>query len=304
MNRLRLRSALGACLLAFVACAASARAQAPTPQSVRADIEQLIRASGAEVAVVFRPLDAAPGAASSIAINDTTRFHAASTMKVPVMIELFRRVEAKQLKLTDTVRVTNQFHSIVDGSPYVLSASADSDGEVYKAIGRPMTLAALCDAMITVSSNLAANVLIEKLGARAIQKTVDSMGASGMQVLRGVEDQKAFDKGLNNTTDAAGLARLFELIGRGEAASHAASASMGEILKRQAFNDGIPAGLPPGTPVAHKTGTITAVHHDVAIVYTKRPYVLVVLTRGLADEKQSDALIAAISRAVYPLAAR
>jgi beta-lactamase class A len=295
---------LSAVLLALVSWSVPARAQAPTLQSVRADIDQLIRASGAEVAVVWRPLDARPGEALFININETTRFHAASTMKVPVMIELFRRVEAKQLALGDTVEVTNQFHSIVDGSPYTLSVSADSDGETYKAIGKPMTLAALCEAMITVSSNLAANVLIEKLGAREIQATVDRMGASGMQVLRGVEDQKAFDQGRNNTTDAAGLGRLFELIGRGDAVGREASANMIEILKRQTFNDGIPAGVPAGTAVAHKTGTITAVHHDAGIVYAKRPYVLVVLTRGLTDEKRSAALIAAISRAVFPLAGR
>jgi beta-lactamase class A len=299
-----MRAALVAGLLALCAVAAPAGAQAPPLQSVRADIERLIRDSGAEVAVAWRPLDARRGEALSININETARFHAASTMKVPVMIELFRRAQAKQLKLSDTVVVTNQFHSIVDGSSYVLSVSADSDGDTYKAIGRPMTLAALCEAMITVSSNLAANILIETLGAREIQATVNRIGASGMQVLRGVEDQKAFDKSLNNTTDAAGLARLFELIGRGEAVSRQASASMVEILKRQAFNDGIPAGLPAGTVVAHKTGTITAVHHDAGIVYAKRPYVLVVLTRGLAEEKRSDALIAAISRAVFPLGAR
>jgi beta-lactamase class A len=303
MTARRMRHALSAVLLALAPQSAPTPAR-PTLQSVRADIDTLIRSSGAEVAVVWRPVDARPGEALRIDINETTRFHAASTMKVPVMIELFRRVQAKQLKLSDTVEVTNQFHSIVDGSPYVLSVSADSDGETYKAIGKPMTLAALCDAMITVSSNLAANVLIEKLGAGEIQATVDRIGASGMRVLRGVEDQKAFDKGLNNTTDAAALARLFERISRGEAVSREASVSMIEILKRQAFNDGIPAGLPAGTVVAHKTGTITAIHHDAGIVYAKRPYVLVVLTRGLNDEKQSAALIAAISRAVFPLGAR
>ena len=292
----------GAVLIAIVLGVGPGGAQTPSLQSVRADVERLIRQSGGEVAVVWRPLDARSGEA--LLINETTRFHAASTMKVPVMIELFRRVEAQQLKLTDVVEVTNQFHSIVEGSPYTLSVSADSDGVTYKAIGAPMTLAALCDAMITVSSNLAANLLIEKLGAREIQATVDRLGASGMQVLRGVEDQKAFDQGRNNTTDAAGLARLLELIGRGEAVSRAASAGMVEILKRQTFNDGIPAGLPAGTVVAHKTGTITAVHHDAGIVYATRPYVLVVLTRGISDEKRSDVLVASISRAVFPLAGR
>lgn len=121
-----------------------------------------------------------------------------------------------------------------------------------------MTLRALCDAMITVSSNLAANNLIGKLGVKNIQATTDSLGAAGMQVLRGVEDQKAFDAGKNNTADATGLLMLFQRIGRGEAVNAAASAAMVEILKRQTFNDGIPAGVPPGMPVAHKTGTITA----------------------------------------------
>jgi len=275
------------------------QARPPTLAAVRTEVQGLVRASGAEVAVVWRPLDARRGEA--VLLNEKMRFHAASTIKVPVMIELFRRVQAGNLKFTDTVTVTNAFHSIVDGSPYELSASVDSDGETYKAMGRPMTLAALCEAMITVSSNLAANLLIEKLGPRAIQATVKKLGASGMQVLRGVEDQKAFDAGRNNTTDAAGLARLFELLGQGKAVSAKASADMLDILKRQTFNDGIPAGLPSGTLVAHKTGTITAINHDAGIVYAKRPYVLVVLVRGLTDQKQSAALIAAISRAVWPL---
>jgi beta-lactamase class A len=279
-----------------------ASAQTSSLQTAHAEINRLIRASGASVAVVWRPLDAAPGEA--VLINETTRFHAASTMKVPVMVELFRRVETGPLSLTDKIVVANRFHSIVDGSPYTLSVSADSDGEMYRAIGTSVTYAALCEAMITVSSNLATNILIETLGAREIQATVDRLGASGMQVLRGVEDQKAFDLGRNNSTDAAGLARLFELIGRGEAVSRAASAAMVDILRRQRFRDGIPAGLPPGIAVAHKTGTITAVHHDAGIVYAKRPYVLVVLVRGLATEKQADVLIADISRVVFELGNR
>ena len=59
------------------------------------------------------------------------------------------------------------------------------------------------------------------------------------------------------------------------------------ILKRQNFNDAIPAGLPSGIVVAHKTGNITKIHHDAAIVFGPRPYVLVVLVRGLADEGQA-----------------
>lgn len=275
-------------------------AQTGTPADARTQIEALIKASGAEVAVAWRPLDAKPG--EELLLNVDERFHAASTMKVPVMIELFRQVDRGTRRLDDTVLVTNRFTSIQDGSPYELSASEDSDGEIYKAMGRNLTYRQLIEAAITVSSNLATNILIEHLGAKNVQATVDAMGASGMQVLRGVEDQKAFDAGKNNTTTARGLLTLFEAIGHGKAVNAAASAQMLEILKRQQFREGIPAGVAPGTPVAHKTGSITRIRHDAGIVYSKRPYVLVVLVRGIQDGKIADALIADISRVVAPLA--
>jgi beta-lactamase class A len=270
----------------------------PTPDlaAVRADIDKLITASGAEVAVAWRPLDAKPG--EEILINPDLKFHAASTMKVPVMIEAYRQQEAGRLRLGDKVRVTNKFTSILDGSPYELSASEDSDGEIYKAMGKDLSYRALIEASITVSSNLATNILIEHLDARHVQATVDTMNASGMQVLRGVEDQKAFDAGKNNTTTARGLLALLEALGKGKAVTAKASMEMIEVLKRQKFNDGIPAGLPEGTPVAHKTGSITRVSHDAGIVYAKRPYVLVVLTRGIQDGKVSAKLIADISRVI------
>lgn len=282
-------------IISVILLGAGPRANGQDPVAARAEIERLIKASGAEVAVAWRPLDGKPG--EEILINPDVRFHAASTMKVPVMIELFRQIGAGQRKLDDTVVVTNQFTSIHDGTPYTLSATEDSDGEVYKAMGTPLSYRALIEAAITVSSNLATNILIEHLGAKNIQAAVDRLDSSGMQVLRGVEDQKAFDAGKNNTTTARALLTLFEAIGKGKAVNPAASAMMVDILKRQKFVNGIPAGLPPGTPVAHKTGSITRIRHDAGIVYSNRPYVLVVLVRGIQDSKVADALIASISRA-------
>jgi beta-lactamase class A len=248
-----------------------------------------------DVGLVMLPLDGS----GSVMIQPDKEFHAASTMKVPVMIELFRQAEAGRLQLDDRLPVKNEFHSIVDGSVYQLSVGDDSDAEVYKAIGKTMSLRDLCEAMITVSSNFAANLLIEKLGAANIQKTVTRLGADGMHVLRGVEDQKAFDKGLNNTTTARGLATLMLAIAKGRAVSPKADAEMVAILKRQKFHDAIPAGLPDGTVVAHKTGNITGIHHDAAIVYGPRPYVLVVLVRGIMDQKVSGPFIASLSREVW-----
>ena len=225
-------------------------------------------------------------------------------MKVPVMIELFRQARTGRVALDDPLAIRNEFHSIVDGSVYQLSEGDDSDKEVYAAVGKTMTLRQLCEAMITVSSNFAANLLIEKLGVENIRQTVTTLGADGMQVLRGVEDQKAFDKGMNNTTTARGLMILFEKIAAGQAVDPSADAEMIAILKRQQFNNAIPAGLPAGTPVAHKTGTITKIHHDAASC-TVRALRAGVLVRGIQDEKQSAASDgAALQAAVVRLRCR
>ena len=282
-------------ILLILVIAALASAQSASIASLDSRVRSLIAASGAEVAVAFRTLDGS----AELLIDADKSFHAASTMKVPVMIELFRQADAGTLKLDDTMVVRNEFRSIVDGSPYKLSEGDDSDLEVYANIGKPMTLRALNEAMITVSSNFAANILIEKVGAENVRGTVKKLGGDGMVVLRGVEDQKAFDKGMNNATTALGLLVLLEKLGRGQAITARADAEMVAVLKRQTFNNAIPAGLPPGTVVAHKTGTITRIHHDAGIVFGPKPYVLVVLVRGLQDQKVSAPLIASISRAVW-----
>jgi beta-lactamase class A len=266
-----------------------------TPTALESKVRALIAESGAEVAVAYRTLDGS----SQLLFDPDKTFHAASTMKVPVMIELFRQAEAGTVKLDDQLPIRNEFRSIVDGSPYKLSEGDDSDREVYANVGKTMTLRRLNELMITVSSNFATNLLIEKLGAENIRATVTKLGADGMKVLRGVEDSKAFDKGLNNATTARGLLVLFDKIGQGKAVSAAADKEMLEVLKRQKFNEGIPAGVPPGTPVAHKTGSITRIHHDAGIVLGAKPYVLVILVRGIQDQKVSGPLMAAISRAVW-----
>jgi beta-lactamase class A len=269
-----------------------------------AAVERIIKDSGADVAVAFRTLDGPAGAPASLEllIQPDVPFHAASTMKVPVMIELFRQAREGKARLDEPLLVKNEFASIVDGSPYSLSTGDDSDAEVYKRIGQPMTLLELCEPMITVSSNFATNLLIQRLGAANVQRTVDGMGAGGMIVRRGVEDSKAFAAGLNNSTTARALMVIMERIARLEAVDKAASRQMIEILKRQHFKDAIPASLPTGTPVAHKTGSITRIHHDAAIVLAPKPFVLVVLTRGIEDITQSAALMARIARVLYDAA--
>ena len=283
-------------LLSLIASlAASSFAQSPNLAAAEQQIQKHIADSHADVGVAFRTLD---GKTEWFYHADDS-FHAASTMKVPVMIELYRQVQAGKLKLSDPLTIHNEFHSIVDASPYKLDPSDDSETELYKAEGQTRTLTELCELMITVSSNLATNLIIEKLGVENIRATVHSLNADGMHVLRGVEDTKAFEKGLNNTTTARALQILLASIADNTAAGPEASQQMLAILERQKFNEGIPAGLPPGTKVAHKTGEITKIHHDAAIVFAPRPFVLVILVRGLPNIKDSSALMADITSLLF-----
>ena len=275
--------------------AQSAATTTSIDSKVAAAIQDRIAKSGADVGIAFETLD---GRLTWFSRSDDV-FHAASTMKIPVMIELYHQVREGKLKLSDQLAVKNEFHSLVDGSVFTLNPSDDSETDLYKAVGQTRTLDQLCDLMVTVSSNFATNLLIRKLGIDNIRATVASLHADGMDIKRGVEDQKAFDKGLNNTTTARGLATLLLAIANGQAVDAESSAKMIEILERQKFNEGIPAGLPANIRVAHKTGEITKIHHDAGIVYAARPFVIVVLVRGVEDFKQSGALIADVTRDLY-----
>jgi beta-lactamase class A len=270
-------------------------AAAPVDEKLAADILSLIQKSGADVGVAFRTLD---GKLEWFSRADDV-FHAASTMKIPVMTELFHQVREGQLKLGEPLVVKNEFHSLADASIYTLDPADDSETDLYKAVGQTRAVSQLCELMVTVSSNLATNLLVEKLGVENIRAMVHALHADGMNVLRGVEDNKAYEKGMNNTTTARGLLILLEAIAKGQAVDADSSRQMVEILARQRFNEAIPAGVPPGTRVAHKTGELTKIHHDAAIVYGPRPFVLVILVRGLAESEDSAALMADITRRIY-----
>lgn len=242
----------------------------------------------------------------SLFINEREMFHAASTMKTPVMIELFKQAEAGNFSLNDSILVKNEFRSIVDSSRYKMDINEDSEGELYKKTGQRRTIRQLIEDMITMSSNLATNILIEKVGAQNVTHTMRSYGADSIKVLRGVEDIKAFEQGLNNRTTAFDEAVVYERIGRGQAVNEAASQEMIEILKEQHFNKMIPARLPDGVEVAHKTGWITGVNHDSGLVILPdgRKYVLVLLSKNAPDREDVLATFADISRSVYDFVAR
>ena len=266
--------------------------------TLEAVIRDLVRTAGAaSVAVVACAL----GGPRAVEVAPDETFYAASTMKVPVLVELYRRAAAGSPSLDEPIVVRNAFTSIADRTPYALDPADNSELGLYARLGTPVTTRELARVMITHSSNLATNLLVERLGAASIDTTMRELGLPGLRVRRGVEDKAAFAAGLNSTVTAAALAGLLERIADGSAAPAGACLEMLDVLAAQAFNEGIPAGLPPGTRVAHKTGWIPALYHDAAIIWPPRgaPYVLVILTRGLDEAVAAPALVARIAGAVH-----
>jgi beta-lactamase class A len=248
-------------------------------------------------AIAFRDLSTG----ETFFMNERERFHAASTMKTPVMVEVFRQAEEGRFSLQDSVFLKNEFKSIVDGSLFSLNQSDDSELALYGQLGKKRTIGDLVYDMIIVSSNLATNIIIEKVNAEKVTATMREIGARDIEVLRGVEDSKAYEKGMNNTTTAYDLMLIFEKIAKNEMVSPEASASMINILLDQRFNEVIPAQLPAGVKVAHKTGNITGVQHDSGIVFLPdgQKYVLVLLSKGMENERSGIASMARVSAMIY-----
>jgi beta-lactamase class A len=286
-----------ACIIFCLSVASFLSAQDTALLHVRESIVQDLSAQKGIFSVAFKDISTK----KELLINEKEVFHAASTMKTPVMIEVFRQAANKKFSLKDSVLIKNEFKSIVDNSSYSLDSADDSELELYKHIGEKRTVSSLVYDMIIASSNLATNIIIEMVNAKNVTQTMRRYGAKDIQVLRGVEDQKAYDKGLNNTTTAYDLMLIFEKIARGKAVNKKASKAMIKILLDQQFNDIIPAQLPKEIKVAHKTGFITGIHHDSGIIFLPdgRKYVLVLLSKNLEDEKQAIKAMANISRLIY-----
>ncbi len=286
-------------LIAVISCSSSTQ----TVSSLKTQIDDKLEILKGDFAVAFINLS---DTTQSVFINEREMFHAASTMKTPVMIELFKQAEAGKFSLDDSIEIKNEFRSIVDSSRYQMDINEDSEGELYDLIGQKRTIRRLIDDMITMSSNLATNILIEKVGAQNVTQTMRSYGADSIKVLRGVEDIKAYERGLSNRTTAFDEAIIYERLGRSVAVSEEASQEMIEILKEQHFNEMIPARLPDDVEIAHKTGWITGVNHDAGLVILPdgRKYVLVLLSKNADDREKVLSTFADISRTIYNFVAR
>ncbi|GAB3902296.1 hypothetical protein GCM10028803_28650 [Larkinella knui] len=269
----------------------------PALAQLRRQIEAELAKQPGRFAVAFKDLSTG----EQLFIREREEFHAASTMKTPVMIEVFKQAAQHRLSLSDSVLVKNEFKSIVDGSPFSLKASDDSDTLIYKKVGTKRTLYGLMYDMIILSSNLATNLIIDLVEARNVTQTMRDLGAKDIQIRRGVEDTKAFQKGLNNTTTAYDLLVIFEKIATGKAVSPEASEAMIKVLLDQHFSSVIPAKLPKEVKVAHKSGSFATVRHDSGIVYLPdgHKYVLVLLSKEMKDDAAATETLASVSGLIY-----
>lgn len=232
--------------------------------------------------------------------------HAASTYKTAVMVAVFDAIARKKLRLDTPIKIVNRFRSIVDGSPYRMPVPRKPRDLPPRMIGKSLPVSTLVEEMITISSNLATNLLLKQVGAKQAMKTLRRRALRGIKVLRGVQDIKAFDKGLSNEVTARGMTRLYARLARGKVISPEASKQMVAVLKRQRLHAKLPTLLPRSIKLAHKGGTISKVSHDGGIAFRegRAEYVIVVMSRGYKKLKRVDKVIARMSLAIYRHVAR
>jgi len=265
--------------------------------TLRKALEKLARESKAR-AVAVALLDLETGFRFSLAGDRW--FHAASTIKLAVLLAVFRAADEGRLRLDDSLHVRNRFVSAADGSPFRVDPSSDAMPELYQAIGRTAKISALTEGMIVASSNLATNLLLDFLGVEYARNVLRDAQVSGVELRRGVEDRTAHEKGIDNEATADGLLTLLSAL-RSDFLKKESKEQAIHVLLAQRFNSMIPAGLPAHATVAHKTGEISTACHDVGIVYLpeREPYIAVILTEFHPEQNGRRETVAAISEMIY-----
>ena len=237
------------------------------------------------------------GTGKSDAYRDAERLHAASLAKVALLLTLLGQAEEGSLRLDEPILVANEFRAL-SGGAFQIERARDDDEEPWRRLGQHAPAAWLAERMILRSSNLAANLLLERVGAPAVTQLCRELGAGKMQVVRCFEDDAAFVAGINNTTTAADLCALLTAVGQGRAPGSLAATG---LLERQELPSGLRRGVPPGVRVASKTGQISGHFHEAGLVFPegRAPFVLAVLTRGFADSAAAEAAVAELSAAAW-----
>jgi len=272
--------------------------------ALRKQIEAIEKESGAKsVSVALH--DSESG--FELHYNADRWYHAASTIKVPILLGVFAAIDRGDLLPHSRVHVRNRFLSVVENVPFRVESGRDANSAVHAAIGKMMRVDELAYHMITTSSNLATNLLLGVIGPESVNDALRALDLDdGLELRRGVEDELAYEHDINNRVTADGLLRVLVMLAEGRAFSPALSRRMMDILHGQEFYQGIPARLPKGARVAHKTGEISTIAHDAGVIYLpkRKPYALVVLTEWDPATSGRSRTIAAISHSIYEFLTR
>src|SRR5437763_2155501 len=269
----------------------------PKAETLQQDCERILKESKA-VAYAVAVHDY--GTDFRLSINADRSFHAASTIKVAILLAIGKAIDEGRIRPNDTLHVRNRFRSAIDRTRYRIDAESDGYPQLHKLVGRTAKISDLTEWMIVSSSNLATNLLLDYVTVEKAQKVLRDAGVSGVELRRGVSDTRAHEHNLNNETTADGLLQLFAVL-RGDFLSKASRDLAINILLQQRFNSMIPAPLPSHAIVALKTGEISTACHDAGIVYLpeREPYIIVVLTEVPAEINGRRETIAKISEKVF-----
>jgi beta-lactamase class A len=270
----------------------------PESGKLQSAIEEIVRESSGTSFCAVSLHDHESG--FQFSMNGDRVFHAASTIKVAILLALFKAIDEGRMRTSDPLHVRNRFRSAVDRTPFVLDSNSDGYPQLYRSVGRTARLGDLAESMIIWSSNLATNLLLEHVGAEYAAGVLKDAGIEGVHLRRGVDDNKAHEKGMNNETTADGLVQLFQVL-RGDFLSKESREAVIHILLNQKFDSMIPAGLPAHATAAHKTGEISTVCHDAGLVYLpeRQPYIVAILTEVQSAGDSRRATVASISKLIY-----
>jgi beta-lactamase class A len=214
----------------------------------------------------------------TVALNERFPFQSASLYKLPVMYEVFKQRELSEFRLAEEMVIG------------VDDASMDL-GSLPWPVGTRITIGTALDRMVTLSDNSGAYMLAKKVGSPRVNEDMFGMGLTHTHIRGGDLQTSAYD-----------MARLLELIARGQAISADASAEMVHLMARQQVRDRIPVKMPSEAVVANKTGNWEGAAHDVAIVYGPRStFVIALLSDGITDFDALYDAMANSARNVYDL---
>ena len=230
--------------------------------------------------------------------DDREPHRAASTIKLPIAVAAHRLHERGVLDLDAPVRVRDELDSAVAGQRFTMHRDYDQDPATWDLLSQQVPLRDLVRRSVSVSGNLAANLVLEAVGLHEVAAVLEEAGASPLTaVTHGIEDEPAIEAGLANVVTARDLGLVLVGIVDGRLGGPESMAAVEADLRAQTDRAGIPAGLPEGVVVANKTGWIGGVTHDAALVRPSDhpPFVLVVLTRHGASPADGSALVSRVA---------